>query len=176
VLDGRRIADHALHALQEATSPQVIVANDPGAASWFPGVQIVTDDRPGLGPLAGIEAGLAAARGRAVLVLAWDMPFVPAALLHELARRAALGARAVVPVHGEEAWREPLCACYPAEALSVCRRLLSQGERQAIALADAVPGTEFVCDDVLAAFGDPAVMFTSVDTPEQLAAVGGALP
>lgn len=152
------------------------MANDARAEGWFPGARIVRDDTPGLGPLAGIEAGLAAAGGSAVLVLAWDMPLVPAALLQQLVHRAERGSHAVVPVHGEGAWPEPLCAYYPAGALPVCRRLLAQGERRAAALAAALPSTELLADDELATFGDPEVMFTSVDTPEQLADMGGALP
>jgi len=162
--------------LDEVASSRLIVANDPGAASWFADMRVIPDVHPGLGPLAGIEAGLAAAGGRGVLVLAWDMPFVPAGLLHELARRGDRGGHAVVPMHGARTWREPLCAYYPADALTLCRRLLAEGERQAAALAATLPGTDFMGDVALEAYGDPAVMFTSVDTPEELAAVGGALP
>ena len=176
MLNGRRIADHALLALRQVTSSQLIVANDVGAAAWFPGAHVVRDDQPGLGPLAGIETGLAAAGGGAVLVLAWDMPFVPAALLQELVHRGERAAHAVVPVHGAGAWLEPLCAYYPPDALLVCRGLLARGERQAAALAAILPSTELLRDHELAAFGDPDVMFTSVDSPEQLADMGGAPP
>ncbi len=162
-------------ALRGATASQVIVANDARAAEWFPGVRIVPDLQAGLGPLAGIEAGLAAAQA-GIVVLAWDMPFVPPALLCELVRLGTADDRAVVPVHGAGSQREPLCAYYPSRALAVCRGLLARGERQARALADALPMTALLRDDALSAFGDPVVMFTSVDTPEQLAAVGGALP
>lgn len=172
---GGRIADHALSALRGATTSQIVVANDPRAAEWFPGVRIVADEQQGLGPLGGIVSALAAAR-TGVVVLAWDMPFVPAELLRELARRGTAGDRAVVPTHGAPAQREPLCAFYPSRALAAGRDLLARAERRAGALADAVPMTELLHDDDLSAFGDPAVMFTSVDTPEQLAAVGGALP
>lgn len=174
-LAGRRLADHALAALHGATSSQIVVANDARAAQWFPGMHIVADSQPGLGPLAGIEAALAAAR-TGIVVLAWDMPFVPAALLRELVRRGDGNDRAVVPKHGPASQREPLCAYYPASALALCRELLARGERRAFALADALQMTELLGDVDLSAFGSPGTMFTSVDTPEQLAAVGGALP
>lgn len=151
------------------------MANDPRAAQWFPGMRIVADEQRGLGPLGGIVSALAVAQA-GVVVLAWDMPFVPPELLCELVRRGTAGDRAVVPSHGTPAQREPLCAFYPARALAVGRDLLARADRRAGALADAVSMTELLRDDDLSAFGDPAVMFTSVDTPEQLAAVGGALP
>ena len=149
------------------------MANDPSAASWFPGARVVQDDQPGLGPLAGLATALAASGGRPVIVLAWDMPFVPASLLLELRRRGA-GVDAVIPVHGAQ--REPLCALYAPEALATCRSLLATGERRAGALADCLARVAWVDDAGLAAFGDVEHIFTSVDTPERLAALGGALP
>ncbi len=169
---GDRIADRALGALRAATTTQLVVANDPAARSWFPTERIVLDREPGAGPLAGIEAALAAAAGSAVIVLAWDMPFVPAALLIELRRRSA-AVDAVVPSHAEH--REPLCAWYGAGALGACRTLLAAGERRAAALADAVR-VRWMDSTALEPFGDPERIFTSVDTPEALAALGGALP
>ena len=175
-MQGRRIADRALDVLRDVTTSQLVVANDARAPQWFPGTEVVKDAVAGVGPLAGLETALAASSGRPVIVLAWDMPFVTAELLREMARRAAGGVRAVVPSHGARAQPQPLCACYPASALVVCRELLERGERRAAALAEALPDVEWMRDEALAAFGDPRSMFTSIDTPEQLAAVGGALP
>lgn len=153
-----------------------MVANDPRAHAWFPTERIVADAEPGLGPLAGIATALTAARGAPVIVVAWDMPFVPAALLLALRRRGAqgAGAEAVVPVHGTRPHVEPLCAYYAPVALDLCTTLLSSGERRAGALVEALGGTILVGGSELAAFGLPARLFTSVDSPEQLAALGGS--
>jgi molybdopterin-guanine dinucleotide biosynthesis protein A len=172
-LGGSRIAEHALVALRAATTTQLVIANDHRAHSWFPDERVVADSEPGLGPLAGIETALVAASGRPVIVLAWDMPFVPAALLVELRHRGSAAANAVVPVHDTRS--EPLCAWYAPGALLACRRLLAAGERRAGALAGALRA-EWIADAALAPFGDLERMFTSVDTPEALAALGGALP
>ena len=136
---------------------------------------IVRDDVPGLGPLGGLATALAAAAGRGVLVLAWDMPFVPAALLAAIRRRGETLGAAVMPVHGAEGRTEPLCAWYPPESLEACTRGCSptaSGARGA--LFEALPRTERMMDAALAAFGDPESMFTSVDTPERLEALGGS--
>lgn len=175
-LDGVRIADRALSALRGASSTQLVIANDPAAVGWFPGELVVADETPGLGPLGGLATALHAAGGSPILAVAWDMPFVTAALLSELRRRGEAGARAVVPVHGGEGWAEPLCAWYAPGVLSTCRALLAAGARRAGALLDALlPGAEVVGDDELARFGDPARLFTSVDSPATLAALGGTL-
>lgn len=164
-----------LAALRGATTTQMVVANDPAAVRWFPGERIVADERPGLGPLAGLAAALGAAQGAPVLVVAWDMPFVTADLLNEIRRRGEAGASAVVPVHGVDGWAEPLCSWYAPSALVVCRRLLDAGARRGAALFDALPGTETMGDTDIARYGDPNRLFTSVDTPGRLAELGGSL-
>jgi molybdopterin-guanine dinucleotide biosynthesis protein A len=135
----------------------------------------VADTRPGLGSLGGIYTAVVEAPAPVVCV-AWDMPFVTGELLCELRRRGEAGARAVVPVHGAEGWAEPLCAWYSPGVLSTCRALLEAGARRAGALLDAMlPDAETVGDEVLTRFGDPGRLFTSVDTPDALAALGGTL-
>ena len=131
------------------------------------------DEQPGLGPLAGLTTALAASSELPIIVLAWDMPFVPAPLLLELRRRGA-GVDAVIPVHGTQ--REPLCAWYSPTALATCRSLLAAGERRAGALAENLRRIAWLKGAELAAFGEPEHIFTSVDTPERLAALGGAPP
>ncbi|HET7187182.1 MAG TPA: molybdenum cofactor guanylyltransferase [Gemmatimonadaceae bacterium] len=175
-LDGVRIADRVLTALRRASTAQLVIANDPAAAQWFPGERVIADETPGLGPLGGLTTALQAAEGSSVLVVAWDMPFVTAELLCELRRRGESGAHAVVPVHGAEGWAEPLCAWYAPSALPTCRALLEAGARRAGALLDALlPAADTVGDEELERFGDPARLFISVDTPDALAALGGTL-
>ena len=150
------------------------MANDAGAREWFPGERVVADVVAGLGPLAGIATALDAAQGAPVLVVAWDMPFVTAGLLLALRRLGEQGADAVVPRHGAGPRAEPLCAYYAPRALGACRSLLDGGERRAAALAEALPRARYLDGEELATLGNPERMFTSVDSPEQLAALGGA--
>ena len=152
------------------------MANDPAAREWFPDARIVADEQPGLGPLAGIAAGLEAAEGASVIVLAWDMPFAPPELVRRLRERAAAaaGVDAVVPVHGETP--EPLCAWYAPSAGAVCRALLRRGERRARMLAANLRRVEFLEEHAMTDLGDIERMFTSVDTPARLDAMGGAPP
>lgn len=89
------------------------------------GRPVVTDAAPELGPLAGLLAALESSAGRPALLLAVDMPNVPAGLL---ARLLALlpGFDAVVPVsaHGPE----PLCGAYGPACLEPVRRHIARGE------------------------------------------------
>ena len=176
LVDGTRIADRALAALRGATERQVVVANDPRAARWFPGLLTVRDAEEGLGPLHGLRTALASAEGVPVLVVAWDMPFVTAALLSALRAAGERGASAAVPVAGDPPRAEPLCAYYGAGAIAACDALLARGERRAAALFESLPGAMAVGADTLATFGDPTRLLLSVDTLEDLAALGGRLP
>lgn len=168
-LAGERIADRVLRALAEATGKQVVVANDPRAPEWFRGLSVITDDQPGLGPLAGIQAGLAAAAGASVIVAAWDMPFVTGRLLRAIRAFGGGDVHAVVPSHGPLARIEPLCAWYAADALPACTALLAAGERRARALPAMLRGTRLLTEAELEPFGDADALFTSVDSPDDLA-------
>ena len=176
---GVRIADRALAALAEATERQLVVANDPRAPAWFPDQPVVADAQPGLGPLAGLATAFLAAEGRAIIVLAWDMPFVPGALLRSMRRRGEVAEASVVPVHGADATVEPLCAYYRAEAGAIVASLLRTGERSARALYETLASAGAAVtmgDRGLERFGEPARLFTSVDSAATLAALGGEPP
>jgi molybdopterin-guanine dinucleotide biosynthesis protein A len=153
----------------------MVVANDPRAGSWFAGERVVADETPGLGPLGGLATALGASGGASVLVVAWDMPFVTGALLRALRARGESGGVAAAPMHGAARWIEPLCAYYPPESLAACRTLLQDGERRAAALLEVLPGVHAMDDEALAPFGDPARLFDSVDSMEDLAALGGEI-
>ncbi|MEO8619857.1 MAG: molybdenum cofactor guanylyltransferase [bacterium] len=176
VVDDIRIADRILTVLRGATDTQLVVSNDPDAERWFPGLQVAADAVTGLGPLAGIETALRAAEGAAVLVVAWDMPFVTTPLLRGMRALGDIGAAAVVPAHGDPPVLEALCAYYAPEALPVCSRLLAEEERRAHALYGALPGAMTIPERVLAEHGDPERLFLSVDSQEQLEALAGVMP
>ena len=77
---GGSLIAHLLTELRAAGVADVLIAaNDPGAYSRF-GVPVVADLRPGLGPLAGIEAALAHVtdenRADAALFLPCDLPAI----------------------------------------------------------------------------------------------------
>jgi molybdopterin-guanine dinucleotide biosynthesis protein A len=95
---GRRILDRVVRALTDALgAPPVLIANVAEAREWAPGLAVHADVVPDLGALGGILTAVETL-GAAVCV-AWDMPFVPAALLRELAAGLA-SADAVLPESG----------------------------------------------------------------------------
>ena len=90
--------------------------------------RVVFDRKRSGGPLAGIEAGLLAARQDAVFVIACDMPYVTADVAH-LAVAAVRTCDAAVPrIDGRP---EPVCAAYRKTALPVISAALDSGHRRA---------------------------------------------
>jgi molybdopterin-guanine dinucleotide biosynthesis protein A len=104
------------------------------------------------------------------------MPFVPSTLLLALRSMGESGASAVVPQENVGGLTSPLCAYYGPEALATCERLIEQGERRAMALLEALPAARTLSGAELSGFGSPARLLLSIDTPDDLAAVGGQLP
>ena len=141
---------------------EVAVA-DRGRGS-LPGLPSLPDG-PGRGPAAGILGAAIAYPGRPLLVLACDLPRVPADLLAELAR--SQGIDWAVP-----RWRnglEPLCALYGRAALAVLAVRAGRGLFGPHGLADeAGLAVRYLEGDDLAPFGDPGEIFLNLNTPGDL--------
>jgi molybdopterin-guanine dinucleotide biosynthesis protein A len=98
--------------------------------------RVVFDRKRSGGPLAGIEAGLLAARLDPVFVMACDMPYVTADVA-QVAVAAARTCDAAVPrIDGRP---EPVCAAYRKSALPVISAALDSGHRRA---AEVLAGME----------------------------------
>ena len=123
--DGRTLLEIVAERVS-AVCVEVIVACGSRSIEQWRGapVRFVADAIPGQGPLAGLQAGLTAAREEFALVVACDMPFLSPRLLGYM---AALPRRydALVPlVDGR--WH-PAHAIYARACLPVIEELLAQG-------------------------------------------------
>jgi molybdopterin-guanine dinucleotide biosynthesis protein A len=166
----RRVIDLAAAALRDVTDTLVLAANDRDAGSWLPGVAVAADLHPGAGGLAGVEAAMRVAGGRAALVVAWDMPFVSAELLRLLVRSATEhDADVALPESPSPYGFEPFCAVYAARVLPALTAWLEAGGGAARDFLHAVPRLHRVPEAEIARVGDPARLFFSVNTPEDLA-------
>ena len=165
VVGGRRIIDRVAEALHAAADGLLLVANDPAAGGWLPGVRVAADVLPGEGSLGGIHAAVTHAGG-AALVVAWDMPFVTPALLARL-RSLGEGADVALPESGSRRGVEPLCAYYGPACRGAIERRLAAGDRRVVSFFDDVRVARLPAAAV-AAFGDPDWLFLNVNTPSDL--------
>jgi molybdopterin-guanine dinucleotide biosynthesis protein A len=162
---GERIVDRVARVLRSTTDRLIIVSDDPDATHWIAGAAVVGDVLPGRASLIGIHAALVHA-GSGVIVVAWDMPFVPEALLADLRQRLRPGVSAAIPT-GDDG-PEPACAAYAAEALPHIERLVAIGAFKMQALVDELPKVDIVPEKETSRFGDARTMFMNVNRPEDL--------
>jgi molybdenum cofactor guanylyltransferase len=127
------------HLLQRVT-PVVDQALVAGGSVTVPGARLVADHYPGAGPLAGMHAGLEAARHPWVWVVACDLPDVEPALL-ELLTSMSDGVDAVVPIVGGD--KQGLCALYRRDLAPRIEALLQTNVRSVRALLEAI-GVRYV--------------------------------
>jgi molybdopterin-guanine dinucleotide biosynthesis protein A len=131
---------------------EVLVIGDGGVR--LEGVRYITGERPGgLGPLAGMEAGLASARYPLTFVAAGDMPFLTQSMVgYLLGRLARGGVLAVLPRYRGRI--HPLCAAYARTLLPRLGTALDSGVRAAHGFLEGVSEVEYVGEE-LRRFGDP---------------------
>jgi molybdopterin-guanine dinucleotide biosynthesis protein A len=165
---GRRIIDRVAGALREVSDELLLIANDESAGSWQRGVSHASDVLVGQGSIGGIHAALSHA-GTAVLVVAWDMPFVHPGLLQELRRLGEGGnADAAVPESDSRRGLEPLCAYYAPQCVGAIELAIAAGDRRVVGFFGSVRVARLPADAV-SAFGDPRWLFMNVNSPEDLA-------
>jgi molybdopterin-guanine dinucleotide biosynthesis protein A len=127
----------------------------------YEGARVVADRQPGLGPLAGMLAGFAAAKQRHVWVVACDLPDVEPALGGLLLALAG-DYEAVVPRPDQEP--DGACALYVRELAPRIEALLEAGQRSIKSLLD-LSIVRFVRSDELRAVDPQLRSFHNINTP-----------
>lgn len=160
---GRRIIQRVADVLRQVTDDLLLVTNTPELYDWM-ALPTVPDVFPDSGSLGGIYSGLRAAPGEAAFTVACDMPFLSPAVARLVTARAH-EADVVVPQVGPH--YETLHACYARACLDPMERRLRAGQLKITGFWEdvrvlTIPETE------IARLGDPAVVFSNVNTPEEL--------
>lgn len=166
-IEGRTLLDHAIDAVKPSASEVIVVLAPDGTPPDRTDVRVVRDAAAFEGPLAGLLAGLGAARHPDVLVTAGDMPDLPPAVADALlAAHAAGGIDAVVL---EDAGRpRPLPMCITRDrGRDAAQRLIDKGERRLRALVHALGAT--VIPEASWRVLDPdGRSLRDIDTPDDL--------
>lgn len=115
--------------------------------------QVVTDEKPGLGPMEGLRAALSVCRSSGLVVTACDVPFFSQAVIHHLVNVSR--GRAAVVCLDRMGGLHPLCGVYMKACLPAIEETLSQGNlcvrevlKRVGATALPLAGTE-IPDEVL---------------------------
>jgi molybdopterin-guanine dinucleotide biosynthesis protein A len=164
---GIRILDRLAAEMEAALgAAPLLVANAPDAPSWRPGLRVVTDVRPGLGSLGGIYTAVVESPAPVVCV-AWDMPFVSAGLIRQLAE--GLGDHdAMLPQSDGPRGVEPLCAGYGPACREAIAASLDAGDLRAVGFHARIRVGILPLAEV-ERLDDPALLFYNVNTADDLA-------
>lgn len=147
-LNGRRVIEGIADKLSNITDELIVVTNT-FADYEFLQLPMVEDNWKGMGPLAGIEAGLTASNTEHNLIVACDMPFISVELGRYLLTCLDKSQAAVPVIDG---MRHPLFAAYRREVLEEARKSLEKSELRIGHLLKNID-VEIITEDVLASLG-----------------------
>ncbi|MFO1198939.1 MAG: molybdenum cofactor guanylyltransferase MobA [Burkholderiaceae bacterium] len=168
VLRGRPMVAHVIERFAPQVAALLINANRNANAYRAFGHPVVADDIEGFaGPLAGVHAGLRAARTPYVATVPCDTPFLPADLVARLAGALDV-AGADLAVARSGAQPHPVFLLARCSLLAHLEAFLATGRRRVDAWYASLRVAEVD-------FGDAAA-FVNVNTPEDLARLEHAPP
>ncbi|MEH7415946.1 molybdenum cofactor guanylyltransferase [Neobacillus drentensis] len=131
----------------------------------FLGVRMVPDQYPGMGPLAGVHAGLTASEYDVNFIVACDMPFVSGELAEALVHNA-FHYDAVIPViNGKQ---HPLFSVFKKETAAVVEERLKAGQLRVKHLLDQL-NVLYLTEKELETYShmDLAKVFFNMNHPEE---------
>jgi molybdopterin-guanine dinucleotide biosynthesis protein A len=149
-LNGRRVIEGIAERLRNITDEMVVVTNTL-ADYEFLQLPMVEDNWKGMGPLAGMEAGLTVSKTEYNLIVACDMPFISVELGQYLLTCLDESQAAVPVIDGT---RHPLFAAYRREVLTEVRKSLEKNELRMGHLLQNVH-VKIITEDLLVSLGLP---------------------
>ncbi|MFY0731459.1 molybdenum cofactor guanylyltransferase MobA [Pseudomonas sp. NFX15] len=151
-----------LHRMSRPLTDDLIISCNRNLEKYAPYAdQLVHDDESGFpGPLAGIRAGLKAARHAHMLVLPCDVPGIDAQLIDDMRNAANLQPDKPLMVWHDDHW-EPLLCVIPVAHRAVFESAWHEGERSPGRVMRKLGATALRCRDQ-----DPRL--ANLNTPELL--------
>lgn len=143
--------------------PEVLVVASPGQSLPETPARVVHDERPGEGPLAGLEVGLREISQPLAFVASCDAPFLDPRIALALAERCE-GVDAVVPE-----WQgrlQPLHAVYRATVQPLVAQQLADGQRRMMRFLECLH-TRVVTEAKLREIEPEGRSFHNTNTPEE---------
>lgn len=155
------LVEHTVKEMGKFADEIIIASNNTNKYN-LPGIIEVPDIYQGMGPLAGIHAGLIRAKFNYAFVASCDMPLFSAELAAFLLGRCE-GYDVVVPDLGE--YSEPLCAVYSKECLGPIEKCLKNNIRKVIKFYPDVKVLK-VSKKEFDFLGEAERLFFNLNTPE----------
>ena len=155
---------YVVERLAPAFSEVMVSFSEPEQMEQLVPYRVVFDRKRAAGPLAGLEAGLMAARHEVLFAVACDMPYVTRRVA-EIAVAAARRCDAAIPRH--DGLFEPVCGAYRKSSLPAIVGALDAGNYTAHDVVELM--------DVTWLEGLDPAQFESLNTPADLERFNAAL-
>ncbi len=158
---GKPMIEHVIDRLRPQVDELLVNANQNLETYSSLGCRVVPDTMPGFaGPLAGLQAGLMAARHELVATVPCDSPFLPADLIARLKTEllAQNSQLAVAVTHNQP--QPVFCLCH-RDILPLLTRFLQQDGRK-------ISDWHSMLNIAAVNFDDQADAFMNINTPQDL--------
>ncbi len=160
--DGRPLLAHLVDRMLRCF-PEAVVVTAPDAELPPTRARVVYDERPGEGPVAGMEVGLRAVSQPFTFVCSCDVPFLQPAVAAFLLERVREADVAVPEVGGR---LQPLQAVYRTSVQPLLAEQLAEGRRRPVDLFERVR-TVIVPESELRRVDPQGRSFLNMNTPEE---------
>jgi len=164
LLNGNTLLERAIEIAHAASDDVQFLGAPYLPALGTCGITVIPDRFPGCGPLAGIDAALAATDAALNFILSVDTPFVPEEFVRYLLERAR-GNEALVTYPHLNSGYQPLCAVYRKEFGPIAEAALQSGHYKIDPLFAHIP-TCTIDDAELRKLGFGDEIFDNLNTPE----------
>ena len=161
--EGEWLLRRILSQMASLSDDLLVVANE-GEKLASLRVPILSDARPGMGPLGGIYTGLQSMRCERGVFVACDMPLLNLPLLRYMVQLSP-AYDVVIPHVGDET--EPLHAIYSKACLRPMAEVMDRGQRRVIHFFDRVR-VRYVEADEIELFDPEHLSFFNINTPADL--------
>jgi molybdopterin-guanine dinucleotide biosynthesis protein A len=160
----RPIVERTLELFRGVFAEVVVVSNTPEKYAAY-GIEVIADEFPHAGPLAGIHAGLGRVRAPYAFVAACDMPYLNGETIGYLMARLR-DQEAIIPLWDGDV--EPLHALYASNLRDRIEGALRRGCR---GIREFLPEVraEYVAEAEMRTVRGAAESFCNVNTPEEAA-------
>ena len=164
---GRPLVQRVIERLAPAADELLITTNQPENFEFL-NLPLITDIKPGHGPLGGLYTALLSAKHPSVAVVACDMPFASAPLLLAAAD-LMIGEKADVVIAETSEGFEPLHAVYRrGTCLPAIEAAIGANQWRVISWFSQVNVRKLTADE-LRRYDPDGLAFCNVNTPEEFA-------
>ena len=164
LFEGRLLWERQLATLAALQPRELFISGKPDGPYIGRGTEVIADLHPGCGPLSGLEAACWRMQTPLLCMLAIDLPWMTAAFLEQLVKKATLDGRGIVPRNGD--YFEPLAAVYPRAILNLVGEHLRHGDHSMQRLIQRAVDLDLMI--VYSLPEDERPLFRNVNTPADL--------